>query len=328
MSKVAMLGLGKMGSGMALSLARAGHSVVAWNRSPERLRLLGRPDIKAAASPAEAARDADAIYSMVADDEASQRVWLADDGALSTARRGAIAIECSTISFDHVRQLSSAAQRKGLSYIDCPVNGLPSTAAEGKLTLLVGAAPEALDEARPLLGAIGSTILHFGAVGTGTAFKLINNLLGAVHIASLAEAIALAARAGLDRTALINAISSGPCSSPHVKRLVTPMVERRLSEVPGLSIGLREKDARYALAMARSLDFGMSVGAPAHAWYALANPEHGSEDDSPYSARWRRGKANSVAIPNRGRVCICRATLLISPEQPLDALWIRKLDEW
>jgi 3-hydroxyisobutyrate dehydrogenase-like beta-hydroxyacid dehydrogenase len=153
-------------------------------------------------------------------------------------------------------------------------------AAEGKLTLLVGASQDALTKARPLLAAIGSNIIHFGAVGTGTAFKLINNLLGAVHIASLAEAIGLAGRAGLDRAALIDAISSGPCSSPHVKRLVAPMVERRLSDVPGLSIGLREKDARYALQMARSLDFAMPVGTPAHAWYALANVELAAEDDS------------------------------------------------
>jgi 3-hydroxyisobutyrate dehydrogenase len=280
MSKVAVLGLGKMGSGIARSLARAGHNVVVWNRSPEKWRSLGLTDLEAAATPAEAARDAAAVFSMIADDKASQRVWLANDGALSTARRGAFAIECSTISFDHVRQLSAAAERKGLTYIDCPVNGLPSMAAEGKLTLLVGASPDALIKARPLLEAIGSTIIHFGAVGTGTAFKLINNLLGAVHIASLAEAIGLAGRAGLDRAALIDAISSGPCSSPHVKRLVAPMVERRLSEVPGLSIGLREKDARYALMMARSLEFAMPVGTPAHAWYVLANGEHGAEDDS------------------------------------------------
>lgn len=280
MANVAVLGLGRMGSGMAYSLVRAGHRTKVWNRTPERTQALADRGIQPAASPAEAARDADAIFSMVADDEASARVWLAEDGALRAARRGALAIECSTISHDHVRRLSAAALDRGLDYIDCPVNGLPSVAAEGKLTLLVGAPPEVLERARPLLDAIGASIIHFGAVGAGTAFKLINNLLGAVHIASLAEAVALADRAGLDPNALIAAVSSGPCSSPHVKRLVGPMVERRPADVPGLSIGLREKDARYALAMARDFGVGMPVGTPAHAWYALAKPMDGSEDDA------------------------------------------------
>jgi 3-hydroxyisobutyrate dehydrogenase len=160
------------------------------------------------------------------------------------------------------------------------VNGAPSAAASGKLILLVGAAPDAIQKARPLLTSISSSILHFGDVGTGTAFKLINNLLGAVHIASLAEAVALATRLGLDRRTLIAAVDGGPCASPHVKRLIAPMAEARLSDTPALSIGLREKDARYCLALARDTGFTMPVGQVAHAWYAAAKPELGDLDDS------------------------------------------------
>src|SRR5262249_49017640 len=230
--------------------------------------------------PSEAARTADAIFSMVADDEASQRVWLAEDGALATARKGAIAIECSTLSHAYVLQLAREASARSLTYIDCPVNGAPSAAAGGKLILLVGSAPDDLGRVRPLLAAISSSILHFGAVGTGTAFKLINNLLGAVHISSLAEALALAGRLGLDRETLIAAVDSGPCASPHVKRLVAPMSEARLSPSPALSIGLREKDARYCLALAKDAGFTMSVGKVAHAWYAAAKPDLADADDS------------------------------------------------
>lgn len=280
MATVAFLGLGKMGSGMARSLRRAGHDVAAWNRTPAKARALAAEGVTIAPTPAEAARGADAVFSMVADDEASTRVWLAPDGALPAMRPGAFAIECSTVSYVHAASLSRAAGARELRYVDCPVNGPPRMAAEGKLTLLVGAAAADLEAARPLLEAVGASILHFGAVGTGTAFKLINNLLGAVHIASLAEAIALAGRIGLDRATLVAAIESGPCASPHVRRLAAPMAEGRLSDVPGLSIGLREKDARYSLDMARGLDAGMAVGAAAHAWYALARPELGAEDDS------------------------------------------------
>jgi 3-hydroxyisobutyrate dehydrogenase len=265
---------------MALCLARAGHDVAAWNRTVAAAQSLAGPNIDIASTPADAARGATAIFAMVADDEASQRVWLAPDGALSAANPNAFAIECSTLSFGHVGTLDRAVRAAGLRYLDCPVNGAPTAAADGKLTLLVGAVPAELDAARPLLGAISTSILHFGAVGTGTAFKLINNLYGAVQIAGLAEAVALANRLGLDQATLLAAIETGPCASPHVKRLVAGMIENRLASQPGLSIGLREKDARYALAMAAGQGRGMAVSEVAHRWYATAKPDLGAADDS------------------------------------------------
>jgi len=154
------------------------------------------------------------------------------------------------------------------------------SAAEGKLILLVGAARDDLARAKPILETLASSILHFGAVGTGTAFKLMNNLLGAVHIASLAEAVSLANKLGLDRETLIAAIESGPCASPHVTRLARPMVEGEISPTPALSIGLREKDARYCLGLARDAEMSMSVGEIAHRWYQLATGSLAQVDDS------------------------------------------------
>lgn len=280
MANIAFLGLGKMGGGMALRLAHAGHHVTAWNRSAGKAQALAASHVIVASTPAEAAKDADAILSMVADDDASQRVWLAEDGALSAARKGAFVIECSTLSYGHVISLAATVQTASLRFIDSPVNGAPTAAAQGKLTLLVGAATDDLEAARPILAAISTSILHFGAIGAGTAFKLINNLYGAVQIAGLAEAVVLADRIGLDREVLIAAIETGPCASPHVKRLVRGMVEQRIADLPGLSIGLREKDARYSLAMAQGLDAGMAVSAVAHQWYAAAKPASGGDDDS------------------------------------------------
>ena len=280
MARIAFLGLGKMGSGMAACLLAAGNEVRVWNRSAAKAEPLKAKGATVSASPAEASENADAIFSMVADDAASERVWLADDGALSTASAGTLAIECSTISHEHVRRLADASTEHGCAFLDCPVNGPPSAAANGDLVLLVGAARGDLERARPLLETISSSILHFGDAGTGTAFKLINNLLGAVHVASIAEAAHLARRLELDPETLVAAVESGPCASPHVKRMIRPMAEGRLADQFGLAIGLREKDSRYCLAMAKAFETGMSVGETAYQWYRRAIESVADQDDS------------------------------------------------
>ena len=280
MARIAFLGLGKMGSGMASCLLAAGNEVSVWNRSADKAELLAAKGAVVAASPAEAAEDSDAMFSMVADDAASQRVWLADDGALSTASTGALVIECSTISHNHVRRLADAAAARGCAYLDCPVNGPPAAAASGDLVLLVGASESDLEQARPLLEIISASVLHFGEVGTGTAFKLINNLLGAVHVASIAEAVHLTRKLNLNTETLIAAVESGPCASPHVKRMIRPMAEGRLADQFGLAIGLREKDSRYCLGMAKTFETGMAVGETAYQWYQMAMESVADQDDS------------------------------------------------
>ena len=280
MAKIAFLGLGLMGSGMANCLLDAGNEVSVWNRSPNKAEPLVAKGARRAASPADAAANAEAIFSMVADDAASERVWLAEDGALSTAPAGALAIECSTVSHNHTGRLAAVAAAQGCVYLDCPVNGPPSAAASGDLVLLVGADKSDLEQARPLLDVISSSVLHFGSVGTGTAFKLINNLLGAVHVASIAEAVHLAHKLDLDPETLIAAVESGPCASPHVKRMIRPMAEGRLADQFGLAIGLREKDSRYCLTMAKSFETGMSIGETAYQWYELALEKVADQDDS------------------------------------------------
>jgi 3-hydroxyisobutyrate dehydrogenase-like beta-hydroxyacid dehydrogenase len=192
MSRVAFIGLGRMGHGMAGRYLDAGFEVAVWNRSKAKADDLIARGAKWAASPKDAAVDADAVVTMVADDEASRAVWLAKDGAAAAMKAGALAIECSTVSHAHALDMARELRSHGLIYIDCPVTGLPEAAAAGKLTLLVGADPADLDKARPYLAPIGSAIRHFGAVGSGTVFKLINNLMGAVQIASLAEGVAIA----------------------------------------------------------------------------------------------------------------------------------------
>ena len=209
MARVAFIGLGRMGHGMAGRYLDAGFSVAVWNRSKVKADDLIARGAHWATSPEDAAIDADAVVTMVADDAASREVWLTRDGAAATMKAGTIAIECSTVSHRHALDMARELRGRGLIYIDSPVTGLPDAAAAGKLTLLVGAEPADLERARPYLDPIGTTIRHFGAVGTGTVYKLINNLMGAIQIAGLAEGLAIAEQAGLDMKLVLEAVQTG-----------------------------------------------------------------------------------------------------------------------
>ncbi|MGB8399698.1 NAD(P)-dependent oxidoreductase [Bradyrhizobium sp.] len=252
MAKVAFIGLGRMGHGMAGRYLDAGFEVALWNRSKAKAEdLIGR-GARWAASPADAAVDADAVVTMVADDAASRAVWLGKDGAAATMKAGALAIECSTVSYRHALELARELRGRGLVYIDSPVTGLPDAAAAGKLTLLVGAEPGDLEQARPYLTPLSTTIRHFGAAGSGTVYKLINNLMGAIQIAGIAEGLAIAEQAGLDMKLVLEAVESGVAASPQVIRHSRRMAARNFSGAT-FTAALRQKDAAYAVALAESL---------------------------------------------------------------------------
>ena len=150
MTKVAFIGLGRMGHGMAGRYLDAGFAVAVWNRSKAKAEDLIARGARWAASPEDAADGADAVVTMVADDEASREVWLGKDGAAATMKAGTLAIECSTVSYQHALDMARELRGRGLVYIDCPVTGLPDAAAAGKLTLLVGAEPADLEGAQAL----------------------------------------------------------------------------------------------------------------------------------------------------------------------------------
>src|SRR5436190_10342181 len=161
MTTVAFIGLGRMGHGMAGRYVDAGFTVAVWNRSKAKAEDLIARGARWAASPADAAEGADAVVTMVADDAASHAVWLGKDGAATTMKAGALAIECSTVSHQHALDLSRELHGRGFVYVDSPVTGLPDAAAAGKLTLLVGAEPADLQKARPFLAPLSITIRHF-----------------------------------------------------------------------------------------------------------------------------------------------------------------------
>ena len=278
MHRVAFIGLGRMGHGMAGRYLDAGFEVAVWNRSRAKAEDLIARGARWAASPQEAAIDADAVITMVADDEASRAVWLTKDGAAPAMKAGALAIECSTVSYAHALDMARELKSRGLIYIDCPVTGLPEAAATGKLTLLVGADAADLDKARPYLAPLCTTIRHFGAIGGGTVFKLINNLMGAVQIASLAEGVAIAERAGLDMNLVAEALSTGAVASPQVIRHSKRMVARDFSGA-SFTAALRHKDAAYAVRLAEELLPGVPVSRAALAAYEKAKASAPDDDE-------------------------------------------------
>jgi 3-hydroxyisobutyrate dehydrogenase len=278
MARVAFIGLGRMGHGMAGRYIDAGFTVSVWNRSKARAEGLIARGARWATSPEDAAIDADAVVTMVADDEASRAVWLTRDGAAATMKAGTLAIECSTVSHHHALDLARELRGRGLIYIDSPVTGLPDAAASGKLTLLVGAEPADLEKARPYLTPLATVIRHFGAVGSGTVYKLINNLMGAIQIAGLAEGLAIAEQAGLDMKLVLEAVETGVVASPQVIRHSKRMVARNFSGAT-FTAALRHKDAAYAVALAESLLSATPLmGRAAVEAYARAKA-HAPDDD-------------------------------------------------
>jgi len=279
MAQVAFIGIGRMGHGMAGRYLDNGFKVAVWNRSKAKAEDLIARGARWARSPADAADGADATVTMVADDEASRAVWLGSDGAAASAKSGTLAIECSTVSYRHALDLARELRGRGLIYIDSPVTGLPDAAASGKLTLLVGAEPSDLETARPYLTPLSTTIRHFGAVGTGTVYKLINNLMGAIQIAGIAEGLAIAEQAGLDMKLVLEAIETGVAASPQVLRHSKRMVARDFTGAT-FTAALRHKDAAYAVALAEGLLSGAPLmGRAAVESYARAKARAPDDDE-------------------------------------------------
>ncbi|HTW37154.1 MAG TPA: NAD(P)-dependent oxidoreductase [Steroidobacteraceae bacterium] len=265
---VTVLGLGRMGSGIAQRLLESGYHLHVFNRTASRAAALAAAGARAFATPREACAGTSAILAFLSDDAASREVWLGPDGALAGASApGAFALECSTLSHDWVLELGAESRRRGLRYIDAPVTGLPQSAAAGELTVLAGAAAEDLEDATPLLAAFSSRVIHFGPAGAGTAYKLLVNMLGAVQIASAAEVMALAEKAGLEPQVVADALASGQAASPQVIRNTRRMAAGDPEHPVIFTPQLRLKDAEYALALARKLGVGSPFGALAAATF-------------------------------------------------------------
>jgi 3-hydroxyisobutyrate dehydrogenase len=258
MQRVAIIGLGTMGYGMASNWLAKGFDVSVYNRTRARAEPLAARGARIAATPREAAAGADIVAAMVADDAVSRGVWTGADGALAGLKQGAIAIESSTLTPEWIRELAGLVRAKGGDLLDAPVGGSRAAANDGKLVFFVGGDAATLARARAALDAVGQAVHHLGPTGAGATWKLINNVMGAAHLAVLSEALALAAKAGIDLTQAVELMKTGVSASPMVLNKIGRVAERRYDS-PDFSLKLMQKDVGYAEAMARRLGLKLDM---------------------------------------------------------------------
>lgn len=300
MSKIAFLGAGAMGQAIVPNLLCGGHTVRVYNRTIDKARRLEASGAMVAATVREAVQDVDAVFSMVIDDNASRAVWTGSDGVLNSAAPGTLAVESSTVSNEWVRELACLAAAKDLRFLDCPVAGRPDAAAAAQLVVFVGGRSEDLAVLRPMLEPISRRIVHFGPVGTGNAFKLIFNLLGAVQIAAVAESMHACEAAGIDVFAAADAFSDGNTGSPHVKRHSRHMAEGKHDDPIGFTPRGRLKDILYGIQYQEQVGGQAMLGHAAAALFQqIIDIGWGERNDSEAIDGLReaakRGKANIVA---------------------------------
>jgi 3-hydroxyisobutyrate dehydrogenase len=245
---VAMLGLGTMGAGMATNLLNAGFSLSVYNRTAAKAHALFESGAKHALTPAEAAKGASIVISMLSDDSASREVWLGNGGALEAIGEGSILIESSTVSPAWIAELAELAAQRGAQLLDAPVTGSRTQAEAGQLSFLVGGNDEALEEATPVLKAMSKEIIHLGPLGSGAKMKLINNFLCGVQIASLAEGLTWIEHSGLDREKALSVLKSGAPGSPLLGAISDRMVNQNYTV--NFLLSLMTKDLLYAQAEA------------------------------------------------------------------------------
>lgn len=254
MRTIAIVGTGIMGSGMALNFLAKGYPVVVWNRTPEKLAPLIKKGAAAASTPREAANVADIVFEVTADDDSSREVWLGENGILDGAKKGAFLITSGTFSVRWVDELARLCVKKGHIYFDMPLTGGRVGAETGRLTFLVGGDEKALKEITPELGAVSEKILYFGPAGSGARYKLILNMLQAIHLVGFGDAMKLAQSAGMDLKKVGDALAERPGGT--VSELA-----RRAYEAPpdpiNFSVQWIAKDLRYAKEFADFLDLAL-----------------------------------------------------------------------
>ncbi len=249
--RVGFIGLGIMGKPMARNLMKAGYSLIVYNRSRGPVDELVSAGARAGASPRAVAEDADVVITMVPDSPDVQQVVLGRDGVLEGLRRGAVLVDMSTISPIVARELAAAVEGKGAHMLDAPVSGGEKGAIEGTLSIMVGGPREVFVRVQPLFQAMGKNIIHIGAHGAGQVTKACNQIVVALTIQAVSEALVLAAKAGVDPAKVREALLGGFAQSRILDLHGQRMLDRNFA--PGFRVRLHQKDLNIALATGRTL---------------------------------------------------------------------------
>jgi 3-hydroxyisobutyrate dehydrogenase len=257
-----------MGSRMAMNLHAAGHTLRVFNRSREKTKPFADKGIEVCDSPAAAAKGAEFVCSIVADDVATREVMLGAQGVIGAAAKGTIILDSSTNTPAMAREAAKAAAAKGLVYLDAPVSGSLAQAQGKELVILVGGDKAAFDKAQPVLMSMGKMVRRIGDSGAGATLKLINNMLSATLTAAIAEAAQAAEAANLDREATMEVLAEGAAGSRLMKTKLPKIFKRDFS--PQFQLELMDKDLRYFLALAQELDRAAPIASLVRSQYQAA----------------------------------------------------------
>lgn len=287
---VAVIGLGAMGLGMARSLVRAGQVVAGYDLNPEAVEALKEAGGQSATSPAEAARYADIVVLVVVNAVQAAQALFGAEGAASTMKSGGVIIASPTMTPADARDLAGRAAERGLHYLDAPISGGSARAQTGKLTVMASGSPAAFDAAKPALDAMAETVYRLGDdVGTGSSFKIVNQLLAGVHIAAACEAITFAKSLGLDIARVFEVITRSAGNSW--------MFENRIPHVlagdytPQSAVSIFTKDLGIVSDLGRKESFPLPVTSAALQLFVMTEAAGMGRDDDSSVARLLAGIA-------------------------------------
>lgn len=252
MAKVAWVGLGNMGSPMAVNIAKAGHDVTVWNRSAEKAIAAKEAGAAVAASAAEAAKGAEFIFTMIAGDEALEAVAIAPGGVVGAMAEGAILIDMSTVSIDISEKVDAAVKARKGQFLRCPVSGSTVLAASGALTTLCSGPKDAYDKTMPLFEKLGQKHFYIGGADEARTMKLALNMMISTSVQMFAESLVICEKAGMDPNIAMDVICGSVVGSPFIQYKCPPIRERKFN--PAFSVDLMVKDLDLALATAKRLN--------------------------------------------------------------------------
>jgi 4-hydroxybutyrate dehydrogenase/sulfolactaldehyde 3-reductase len=278
--RIGFVGLGRMGRPMAANLLKKGFALTVHDIDPRPVRTLVEAGATAAADVAQVGRDCRVVITMLPSAAEVEQVALGADGVLAHAVPGALLMDMSTIDPLATDRIAAACAARGMTMVDAPVGRLAEHADRGESLFMVGASDADLARVRPLLDAMGTTVLHCGGVGTGGRTKLVNNYVAITLTQVNAEAIALSQRLGLDLTRTL-AVLLGTSANNGQLRMNFPSKVLAGDVSPGFTIDLAHKDLGLVLGAAHATRVPMPVAAAVHESYSLARAsEYGGQDFS------------------------------------------------
>jgi len=278
--KIGLIGLGLMGRPMGLNLLKAGHTLTVWNRTASRAESLVAAGAKLAESPREVASSSDVLLTIVSDPPALEEVLWSKDGVLSGLRRGSIYIDSSTVSPALARKVSAACAERGARFLDAPVTGGTWGAEKGELVFMVGGEAETLKAVEPILGALSKRWFHLGPNGAGQIIKLAMNLILALQVDALAEALALVTGAGIQGEKLVEVMQSSMARAP-ILDIKAPLLLKG-EYPPSFPLRLMHKDLGLALDLANQIGVPLPATAAARETYSAV--KGAAKEDLDYAA--------------------------------------------